>query len=113
VGSFPPNAWGLYDMHGNVWEWCQDWYGEYPKGTVSDPTGPPSGSGRVVRGGSWLNNAKYCRSAFRFSYNPSLQFDILGFRVLFLEASSMMNVVQNWGQAEDIKIRRRNAEEWK
>jgi formylglycine-generating enzyme required for sulfatase activity len=81
VGQKPANAWGLHDMHGNVWEWCSDWYGTYP-GTVTDPTGPVSGSVRVFRGGSWVNSAQGCRSARRGNGNPTLRGDGLGFRVL-------------------------------
>ena len=71
VKTFPCNAWGLYEMHGNVWEWCQDWYGDYPKGSVINPKGPSSGSYRVLRGGSWINFGRYVRSADRFRYGPS------------------------------------------
>jgi len=75
------NAWGLYDMHGNVWEWCSDWYGGYPKGAVSDPVGPIQGSRRVDRGGSWLLEAARCRLAIRFRRLPSVREYDLGFRV--------------------------------
>ena len=82
VGSFAPNAWGLYDIHGNVWEWVQDWKGNYPTGSVTDPAGPSSGSFRMCRGGSWKQNAWVCRSAFRFYAFPNLRKDNRGFRLV-------------------------------
>ena len=81
VGQKKPNAWGLYDMHGNVWEWCNDHYGVYPEGGSTDPQGPSSSETRVMRGGCWGNAAVYCRSAYRYGYGwPSLK-DYLGFRL--------------------------------
>ncbi|MFH1885419.1 MAG: formylglycine-generating enzyme family protein [Pseudomonadota bacterium] len=81
VASFFPNAWGLYDMHGNVYEWCLDWYGNYPSGIVTDPTGPSSGSSHVIRGGGWLHYATNCRSACRSLQSPGHRNDLLGFRL--------------------------------
>lgn len=71
VKSFDPNAWGLYEMHGNVWEWCEDVYKEYPSGAVTDPEGPSSGLARVYRGGGWDDKAENCRSAFRYQCEPA------------------------------------------
>jgi formylglycine-generating enzyme len=92
VGSYPPNAWGLYDMHGNVWEWCQDWYDPnyYKHSPKEDPPGPKAGvlaTGfgndcyLVVRGGCWLDEARGCRSAYRFRLMPSDPYRWAGFRV--------------------------------
>jgi formylglycine-generating enzyme required for sulfatase activity len=82
VGEKKPNAWGLYDMHGNVWEWCQDWYSAYPSGSAMDPTGATSGSNRVLRGGGWSTLARFCLSADRGGSTPENRDDYLGFRVL-------------------------------
>ncbi|MDR1921074.1 MAG: formylglycine-generating enzyme family protein [Candidatus Adiutrix sp.] len=80
VGQKEPNAWGLYDMHGNVWEWVQDWYDDYSGSPATDPLGASSGSSRVFRGG---DNAWSCRSAFRSGDTPDARYDYLGFRLAF------------------------------
>ncbi len=80
VGTKKPNAWGFCDMHGNVWERCRDWYGDYG-GDATDPPGPATGASRVLRGGGWDFNARYCRSADRAGFEPGYRHDDLGFRV--------------------------------
>ena len=82
VGLMGPNAWGLYDMHGNVLEWCWDGYGKYPSGSVTNPTGMSSGSPRVLRGGSWDGNAANCRATNRGWCVPSGKGSIVGLRLV-------------------------------
>ncbi len=81
VGEKKPNAWYPYDMHGNVWEWVQDWHGDYSSEAQQNPSGPESGSGRVVRGGGWIDDAGACRSAYRSSVDPARRYGLVGFRV--------------------------------
>jgi sulfatase modifying factor 1 len=80
VKSLPSNAWGLYGMHGNVWEWCSDWYGANSTEAVTNPIGASNGTNRVLRGGSWFNDARYTRSAFRFYDVPDYRRSSGGFR---------------------------------
>jgi formylglycine-generating enzyme required for sulfatase activity len=82
VGTKVPNSLGIYDMSGNVWEWCWDWYGNYASGTQSDPRGPSSGANRVFRGGCWGNSAVYVRSAYRSDNTPSDRNFAVGFRLV-------------------------------
>jgi formylglycine-generating enzyme required for sulfatase activity len=82
VGLLLPNAWGLYDMAGNVWEWCRDWYGSYPGGSLIDPQGPVAGTYRVMRGGSCYNVGRYLRSARRLNNLPTYTYSGLGLRVV-------------------------------
>jgi formylglycine-generating enzyme required for sulfatase activity len=88
VGSFPANAWGLHDMHGNVFQWCQDWYGEYPNNEVTDPLGPTKGLGlrgqeRVLRGGSEGTHPWACRCSYRYGLYPDNRSIDCGFRLCF------------------------------
>jgi formylglycine-generating enzyme required for sulfatase activity len=82
VGSYNANAFGLYDMHGNVWEWCNDdWKADYPAGAVTDPKGPGTGTSRVLRGGSFNSYEFYARSSGRSGYSPSIRYIDNGLRL--------------------------------
>jgi formylglycine-generating enzyme required for sulfatase activity len=80
VGQKAPNAWGFHDMLGNVYEWCSDLYGKYPRKAVSDPTGATKGEDRVYRGGCWAGDGSVCRAALRWRHLPTSRYPFLGFR---------------------------------
>ena len=91
VGSFAANAYGLYDMHGNVWEWCLDWYhvDAYRKPRATDPLGPATGTSRVIRGGGWYSDARDCRSSFRYAEHPLGTYYVMGFRVVMTPSADV------------------------
>ena len=94
VRALSANQWGLYDMHGNVWEWCEDGWGEYASDEQENPVAPDKGLERVLRGGSWVLQALYCRSAFRHWGHPSSRNHLLGFRL----ASGQLSQAQQAGE---------------
>lgn len=91
VKTYNPNAWGLYDMHGNVWEWCWDWFGEYGTKHRVDPAGPESGTNRIRRGGSWFGDMHLCRSANRNYGHPASRYRTTGFRVVLKDLYNLLS----------------------
>ena len=82
VGQKAPNAWGLHDMHGNLWEWCSDWFGQYPQGDLIDPAGSAEGEFKVFRGGGWYHEGPYSMVHNRFMMKPGMAINFVGFRVM-------------------------------
>jgi sulfatase modifying factor 1 len=101
VAAKEPNPWGLYDMLGNVLEWCEDWFGDYEKGSIIDPTGPREGLLRVYRGGSWLSYARHVRAAFRYRNDPSHRWNDLGFRLALGQAALQPGGAERRGAPRD------------
>jgi formylglycine-generating enzyme required for sulfatase activity len=94
VQQLAPNFWGLYDVHGNVMEWCADWYDEYPEGAQMDPQGSPTGMDRVIRGGSWWSSPFGCRAAFRGMANPGTRSEVIGLRVVLMEGVPVQQLAE-------------------
>mgnify|MGYP001392442798 CR=1 FL=1 len=103
VGSFPANAFGLHDMHGNVWEWCLDWYGvdTYVAKSETDPLGPRTGTSRVIRGGGWYSDARDCRSSFRYAEHPTGIYYVMGFRVVMIRREAVSPRLKAYWDAID------------